>query len=182
MRFLCQWLTSCPHLCVWKYAFSLSSKTHRGSIRVHTTVLMRSFVKRSKTIELHVCDVSWTLCSMHHLQTHAPEIFSIIVSIMMRFRPSILIRFVCVFVLIHFQERFQIDVLSVRTEGLNASKCTRFQTKTHHCEQGLRGCYIRLLVENVLACQRTLARINRLQATIISARQAVFPSAHVSKS
>ena len=119
MRFLCQWLTSCPHLCVWKYAFSLSSKTHRGSIRVHTTVLMRSFVKRSKTIELHVYDVSWTLCSMHHLQTHAPEIFSIIVSIMMRFRPSILIRFVCVFVLIHFQERFQIDVLSVRTEGLN---------------------------------------------------------------
>ena len=106
MRFLCQWLTSCPHLCVWKYAFSLSSKTHRGSIRVHTTVLMRSFVKRSKTIELHVCDVSWTLCSMHHLQTHAPEIFSIIVSIMMRFRSSILIRFVCVFVLIHFQERF----------------------------------------------------------------------------
>ena len=32
------------------------------------------------------------LNSMHHLQTHAPEIFSIIVSIMMRFRPSILIR------------------------------------------------------------------------------------------
>ena len=122
------------------------------------------------------------LNSMHHLQTHAPEIFSIIVSIMMRFRPSILIRFVCVFLLIHFQERFQIDVLSVRTEGLNASKCTRFQTKTHQCEQGLRGCYIRLLVENVLACQRTVARISRLQATIISARQAVFPSAHVSKS
>ena len=112
---------------------------------------------------------------MHHLQTHAPEIFSIIVSIMMRFRPSILIRFVCVFVLIHFQERFQIDVLSVRTEGLNASKCTRFQTKTHQCEQGLRGCYIRLLVENVLACQRTVARISRLQATIIFAHQAVFP-------
>lgn len=63
------------------------------------------------------------------LPTHAPAIFLVVVFIMMRFRPSILIRFVCVFVLI--QERFQIDALSVWTEGLNASKCIRFQTKSH---------------------------------------------------
>ena len=44
---------------------------------------------------------------------------------------------VCVFVLIHFQERFQIDAFSMKTlsvlvwtEGLNGSKCTRFQMKT----------------------------------------------------
>ena len=44
---------------------------------------------------------------------------------------------VCAFVLIHFQERFQIDAFSMKTlsvlvwtEGLNGSKCTRFQMKT----------------------------------------------------
>ena len=45
-----------------KYAFSLSSQTHRF-IRVHTTVLMRFRMStRIKTIELHV-DISWTLCA-----------------------------------------------------------------------------------------------------------------------
>ena len=39
-----------------KYAFSLSSKKHR-SIRVHTTVLMRFRIKRSKTIELIFIDL-----------------------------------------------------------------------------------------------------------------------------
>ena len=45
-------------------------------------------------------------------------------------------RYVCVFVLIHFQERFQIDAFSMKTlsvlvwtEGLNAYKYVRFQTK-----------------------------------------------------
>ena len=44
-------------MCSQKYAFSLSSKTHRSTIRVHTTVLMLfklPTLKRSKTIELHV--------------------------------------------------------------------------------------------------------------------------------
>ena len=75
---------------------------------------------------------------MHLLQTHAPAIFMVNVFILMRFGPSKLIGHVCVFVLINFQERFQIDAFSIKilsvlvsTEGLNASKCMRFQTKTH---------------------------------------------------
>ena len=77
-----------------KYAFSLSPKKHR-SIRVHTTVLMRfrlTTLKRSKTIELH-----------------APVIFSVIIFFLTCFRLSRRKRHVCVFVLIHFQQRFQID-------------------------------------------------------------------------
>ena len=35
--------------------------------------------------------------------------FMVIIFILLRFRPSRLIRYVCVFVLIHFQKRFQID-------------------------------------------------------------------------
>ena len=57
-------------------------KTHR-SILVHTTNLMRfglSTLKRSKTIEFHVVT--------HMLQKHAPTIFSVIVFILMRFRPT----------------------------------------------------------------------------------------------
>ena len=46
---------------------------------------------------------------MRMLQTHAPAIFLVNVFILMRFPPSTLIRYVCVFVLIHYQERFQID-------------------------------------------------------------------------
>ena len=46
---------------------------------------------------------------MRILQTHAPAIFLVIIFILLRFRPSRLIRYVCVFVLIHFQKRFQID-------------------------------------------------------------------------
>ena len=55
------------------------------------------------------------------LQTHVPAIFynprgtyDVIVFILMRFRPSALIRYLCVFVLIHFQERFQIDAFSMK--------------------------------------------------------------------
>ena len=45
---------------------------------------------------------------MRMLQTHAPAIFSVTVFIVMRFRPSTRRRYVCVLVLTHFQERFQI--------------------------------------------------------------------------
>ena len=69
---------------------------------------------------------------MSMLQTYASVVFSVVVFILMRFRPSTLIRYVCVFVLIHFQERLQIDEFSMQTlsvlvwtEGLNASKCQR---------------------------------------------------------
>ena len=78
---------------------------------------------------------------MSMLQTDAPAIFSVTVFILMRFyrfRPSTLKRSVCVLVLVHFQERFLIDAFWMKalrvlvwTEGLNASKCIRFQTKTH---------------------------------------------------
>ena len=40
------------------------------------------------------------------------SIFLVIVFILMPFRRSTLIRYVCVSILIHFQERFQIDAFS----------------------------------------------------------------------
>ena len=50
----------------------------------------------------------------------------------------------CFFVLIHFQERFQIDAFVMKTlsvlvwtEGLNASRRMRFHRKTHWCWSGL---------------------------------------------
>ena len=53
------------------------------------------------------------------------------------FRPSILTRYECIFVLILFQERFQMDAflmttlsVLVWTEGLKAWECVRFQTQT----------------------------------------------------
>jgi len=67
-------------MCSQKYAFLLSSKTHRSKIRVHTTVLMHfklPTLKRSKR--------SWT--SMRMLQTQKALIFLGIVFILMRFRP-----------------------------------------------------------------------------------------------
>ena len=64
----------------------------------------------TKTIDLHVVT---QVEHYAHVTTHAPAIFydargtyDVIVFILMRFRPSALIRYVCVFVLIHFQERF----------------------------------------------------------------------------
>ena len=55
-----------------------------------------------------------------------------------RFQVSTQIRYVRVSICIHFQQRFQIDAFSMNTlsvlvwtEGQNASKCMRFQTKTH---------------------------------------------------
>ena len=66
---------------------------------------------------------------MRMLLTHAPAIFSVTLFILMRFGAYIIIRYVCVFVLIHLQEGFQIGAFSMKllsvlvwTEGLNASK------------------------------------------------------------
>ena len=72
--------------------------------------------------------------TMGILQTHAPVIFSVIVFILMR--SFTLIRYVCLFVLI---DTFSMKTPSVLvwTQGLNASKCMRFQTKTHWCRRGL---------------------------------------------
>ena len=84
---------------------------------------------------------------MRMLQTHAPAIFLVIVFILMRIRPSTQIRsrYEGVFILIHFQERFQIDAFTMKTlivlvwtEGLNASKCMRFQTHERQTKRGAR--------------------------------------------
>ena len=86
-------------LCVTKalstlMRFQQYAKTHR-SIRVHTAVLIRFdcpsifLMKCSKPIELNV---SWTLCASYK---HA------FWCVFDRFQPSSLIRYVCIFVLIH---------------------------------------------------------------------------------
>ena len=103
-------------------------------------VCLRPVLKRSKTnIELHVVK---RVKLYYMLQTQSPVIFSVIVFILMRFRPFSTVHTYTIcraFVLIHFQESFQIDAFSMKTlsvlvwtEGLSASKCMRrFQTKTH---------------------------------------------------
>ena len=103
-------------------------------------VCLRPVLKRSKAnIELHVVK---RVKLYHMLQTQSPVIFSVIVFILMRFRPFSTVHtytICCAFVLIHFQESFQIDAFSMKTlgvlvwtEGLSASKCMRgFQTKSH---------------------------------------------------
>ena len=60
------------------------------------------------------------------LQTHTPAIYSVIVFIFIRFGTFILIGYVFVLALIHFQERFQIHTVLMKTlsvlvwaEGLN---------------------------------------------------------------
>ena len=90
-------------------------QTHAPAIfSVIFFILMRfrqPTLERSKTTELRV-DLWRKLNSMCMLQTHAPAIFSVIFFILMRFRPSTVIPYERVFVLIHFQERFQIDAFS----------------------------------------------------------------------
>ena len=111
-----------------------------------STVHARTFENNSITRR----DVSWTLCARynHTPQRYVRSSFSFWCASSTvfrdRFRPSTLIRYVCVFSLIHFQECFKIDAFSMKTfsvlvwtEGLNASKCMRFQTKKHECERGL---------------------------------------------
>ena len=54
------------------------------------------------------------------LQTRS--IFLVIVFILMPFRRSTLIRYVCVSILIHFEERFQIDAFSGFSRGEKAQR------------------------------------------------------------
>ena len=72
-------------------------------------------------------------------QAHAPAIISVIVFILMRFRPSSLIQYVCVFVLIHFRERFQIGLFSMKTEGLNFQNWGRCLIVLHIIAFSQRG-------------------------------------------
>ena len=83
---------------------------------------------------------------MHMLQTHAPAIFLVIVSILMRFRPfsTVHTKTICTPFRFDpaFHERFQIDAFSiktlsdlVRTGGLNASKCMRKRKTSTKCKR-----------------------------------------------
>ena len=65
------------------------------------------------------CDVS--LCACYKL-THAPAIFSVFVFILMRFRPSTITEYVRVFVLMHSQERFQIDAFSINAKRVGVDR------------------------------------------------------------
>ena len=124
-----QSLRPCPHYCVFVVIENglIESCPHfrfDAFLTVHTKMLENDRIAR--------CDVSWTLCACYKL-THAPAIFSVFVFMLIRFRPSTITEYVCVFVLIHSQERFQIDAFSMKTlsvlvwmEGLNALKCVRF--------------------------------------------------------
>ena len=67
------------------------------------------------------------------LPTHAPAIFLVIIFILMRFRPSTLIRYVRMFILIHYQECFQINAFSIITLSVLFSvdrrhKCIKMRT------------------------------------------------------
>ena len=81
------------------------------------------------------------------LPTHAPAIFLVIVFILMRFRPSTLIRYVRIFILIHYQESFQIIAFSMITLSVlfnveRRPKCIemwrgpKFQTQLFHFLRG----------------------------------------------
>ena len=86
------------------------------------------------------------LNSMHMLQTHAPAIFLVIVSILMRFRPFSTVHTKTIWTPFSFDpdfhERYQIDAFSiktlsdlVRTESLNASKCMRKRKTSTKCKR-----------------------------------------------
>ena len=125
----------------------MSSKTHR-SILAQNTLLMRFLqptIKRSKMIKLQCACFKhtrlWYLWYRFHF-------------ILLRFRPSTLIRFACVFVLIHSQGRFQIDAFSMKTlcvlvctKGLNALKCISLWKQPFHLQRRRarrNGCFRRL--------------------------------------
>ena len=87
---------------------------------VHTKTFEKDRIAR--------CDV--------RLQTHAPVHMTSSFFWLDRFRAFTLIRYVSVFVLIHFPERLHIDEFAMKTlsvlvwtEDLNASKCVRFNRK-----------------------------------------------------
>ena len=89
----------------------------------------QSTLKRSKMIKLQA--VTYVELYAHATNTRACDICSHRFHfVLLRFRPSTLIRFVCVFVLIHSQGCFQIHAFSMKslcvlvwTKGLNALKC-----------------------------------------------------------
>ena len=125
-----------PKVCVFVV---IEHRSKHRSIRVHTTVLMRyrlSTLKRLKTIELHV--VKYVLLYAHAADTRACDIFghhfhfdvfstvqTNTTCVRFRFDPlSTAFSNRCVF----FMKMLGVLVL---TERLNASKCTRFETKTH---------------------------------------------------
>ena len=117
---------------------ALSTLIHR-SIRVHITgVSMRfrlSTQKRSKTVELLVTYVRATNTSTCDI--------SVIVFILMRFLPSSTIHSNAICMRLRFDPlsfksvfksmlfRQNVQRVRVDAEGLNTSKCTRFQTKPH---------------------------------------------------
>ena len=83
---------------------------------------------------------------MRMLQTHAPAIFSVIVSSLTRFRPFLTVHTKTICTPFRFDpdfhERFQIDAFSiktlsdlVRTESLNASKCMRKRKTSTKCKR-----------------------------------------------
>ena len=92
---------------------------------VHTKTFENNTIAR--------CDVNRTLCAcFKHVPVHMTSLFFT--------RPFLTVHtntmYVCVFVLIHFQERFLIDEFSMKTlsvlvwtKGLNASKGMRFNRK-----------------------------------------------------
>ena len=92
---------------------------------VHTKTFENNTIAR--------CDVNRTLCAcFKHVPVHMTSLFFT--------RPFLTVHtntmYVCVFVLIHFQERFLIDEFSMKTlsvlvwtGGLNASKGMRFNRK-----------------------------------------------------
>ena len=101
--------------------------------------------KRFENGRIARCNVIWNLCACPSMLGYNPRgTYDVIIFILMLFRPSTSIRYVCVCVLIHFQEHFQIHAFSMKTlsvlvwtESLNASKYMRFQMKTLYFGQGL---------------------------------------------
>ena len=127
-------LRPCTHQCrLQSMQFCCWSKTPL-SIRVHTNVLMRFrlstlklFWKRKNcTLWLEV-ELQVSACYKHTLLRFFRSPFSFW-CVFDHYWPSAPIRYVCVFVLIHFQEPFQIDAFSAKTlrvlvwtEGLKVS-------------------------------------------------------------
>ena len=67
---------------------------------------------------------------MRMLPTHAPAIFSVIVFVLMRFRPFLTVHTYTTCIRFGPLSMKMLSVL-VWTEGLNASKFMRLQTKRH---------------------------------------------------
>ena len=104
----------------------MRTETHRNICVFRT--------KTRKNDGISCCDVSLTLCE---LQTLAPTIFSVIVSILMRFRPfstvhTNTLRFRFDPLLRAFSDRCGFDENAQRiSEDRNTPKCKRSQTKTY---------------------------------------------------